>query len=1640
MKKLLLFVFLVIILALTMSLLSSCEIGDGGISDPNEHDHDFGDWETLINATCTENGLKVRYCECGEEETSDIDALGHYEVNHDAKAPTCTEIGWNAYVDCTRCNYTTYEELQALGHDEENHDAKAPNCTEIGWNAYFDCTRCGYSSYEELSALGHTEVVDEAVSASCTTDGLTEGVHCDICNEILEEQTLIEALGHDEVSHDAKAPDCINVGWNAYVDCTRCDYTTYEEISALGHDEESHAAKAPTCTDFGWNAYVDCTRCNYTTYDELLPLGHDVVSHAAKAPTCTEIGWNAYIDCSRCGDTNYEELSALGHTEVVDDAVLPTCTENGLTEGSHCSVCDEILVAQEVVEALGHRLENVIALAPTCTEGGYTAHQECAFCDYETFYVLIAPLGHNYESVVTEPTCTEAGVEVKTCKTCGNVENIELEALGHDEVEHEFKMPTCIEIGWNAYVDCTRCDYTTYVEIPIGDHKWGPWYGNTATCEYKGTEKRNCMVCTHSESRVTERLDHEFVNGNCSMCGASEGLSYTLKSMTSFGETVTYVAVSGIGSCTSARIVIPMYYRGYLVCEIDASAFMNNTKITSVTIPSCIDKIGNSAFEGCTYLTEINYNAHHVENFTSNNRVFYNAGQRGEGITLNITSDVYSLPAYFLNPSTSMGYAPKIKNLIFEKVGNLEGFTPDAIFSGTITNLYIDSIEDWLGFDFIMASNPILHASNVYFNNTLTTDLVIPETITSIPAGAFFGYKSLRSVTFHDGVVEIGSSAFSQSGLTEINFGEGIEIIGWAFSNCTNLASVTIPASVSYMKGTFSDCTSLKEVHISDLAAWCSMEGFYDDIIERGCTFNGVEYDLYLNGELVENLVIPEGITHIGDGVFWNCKSIKSVTLPDSLVSIGKGAFGNVNGLTQIVIPNSVTEIGLGAFFGCSNITSITLPFIGASSRENNSIHHLGHIFGADSYSNNYSMVPAKLDTVIINGDITTLGERAFYGCKYITEIVLPDTLTTIGKEAFSGCSRLESISIPASVTDIAEKAFYGCENLNGVYIEDIEAWCNIDFRTSYANPLYYAGNLYLNGEIMYHLDVPESVTEIKDSAFVGCTSIVVVTLHEGIERIGDYAFQNAIRLSIIVNKSDINLTLGQGYPGYIASHAKCIFTTDAAVVNVDGFIFVEGWSDLIGYVGDESSVVLPEDFHGNKYGIGSYAFYDLDFITSIVANSGVGVIHQSAIYGCDNLESIVLPFAGESTNTENKHFGYIFGAENYEENNSYVPASLKHVVLTGYSIVYENAFYGCKNLTSIEMTDYLARVKSSAFVGCSNLESLTVSLEDISFLGSLFGATSYNSNQNKVPESLKHVTITFGEIDDFMFYNCSYITDIVLQDEVYGAIGTYAFGGCTMLQKVNLPCKISSVGNYAFYNCTRLNYFYLDANLFSADDHNYIFQNAGKSGTGIAVVVGPNARGIPSYFFTCSTSDSFSFRPKIVSFTVEEGGDFISIGHYAFYKITGLHTVSFGENLKEIGHSAFKHCSSLKAINLPSTLELVDEYAFYGASNVRELTFGEDCQLVYIKQNAFAYLNHITSVVLPKGVKSIGKQAFYHCVNLNTVYMYDKVENIYYQAFEQTDLQYIFYSGTGAQWNGINIAEGNEMVINAYLTTDADI
>ena len=289
---------------------------------------------------------------------------GHDLVQHAAKAPTCTEKGWNAYETCSRCDHTTYAELPALNHDLEQHAAKAPTCTEIGWDAYETCSRCDYTTRKELPALNHA----------------------------LEQ-------------HEAQAPTCTEIGWDAYETCSRCDYTTRKELPALNHALEQHEAQAPTCTEIGWDAYETCSRCDYTTRKELPALNHDLEQHAAKAPTCTEIGWDAYETCSRCDYTTYAELPILGH-DYQAVTVDPTCEADGYTIFT-CSRCKDSYTA-DPTDKLGHQFgawspNGTGSQSASCLRQG-CAHTGSTDCRKFTFR-------------------TAEGEALTFCPVCGQAEN-----------------------------------------------------------------------------------------------------------------------------------------------------------------------------------------------------------------------------------------------------------------------------------------------------------------------------------------------------------------------------------------------------------------------------------------------------------------------------------------------------------------------------------------------------------------------------------------------------------------------------------------------------------------------------------------------------------------------------------------------------------------------------------------------------------------------------------------------------------------------------------------------------------------------------------------------------------------------------------------------------------------------------------------------------------------------------------------------------------------------------------------------------------------------------------------------------------------------------------------------------------------
>ena len=278
--------------------------------------------------------------------------------------------------------------------------------------------------------------------------------------------------------------------------------------------------------------------------------------------------------------------------------------------------------------------------------------------------------------------------------------------------------------------------------------------------------------------------------------------------------------------------------------------------------------------------------------------------------------------------------------------------------------------------------------------------------------------------------------------------GKSVTSIGHsAFDGCRGLTSITIPNSVTSIGDwAFEHCTGLTSINVA------SGNNYYSD--NNGVLFNKKKTELirYPEGKSQTSYTIPNSVTSIGVGAFFDCTGLTSITIPNSVTSIGDGAFEWCTGLTSITIPNSVTSIEGWAFNVCTGLTSITIP---------NSVKSIGD--GAFEYC-------AGLTSITIPNSVTSIGYRAFYDCTGLTSITLGNSVTSIGDMAFADCTGLTNITIPNSVTSIRDRAFDGCTGLTSITL----------------------GN---------------SVTSIGYEAFYKCTGLTSITIPNSVTSIGRGAF-----------------------------------------------------------------------------------------------------------------------------------------------------------------------------------------------------------------------------------------------------------------------------------------------------------------------------------------------------------------------------------------------------------------------------------------------------------------------------------------------------------------------------------------------------
>ena len=338
------------------------------------------------------------------------------------------------------------------------------------------------------------------------------------------------------------------------------------------------------------------------------------------------------------------------------------------------------------------------------------------------------------------------------------------------------------------------------------------------------------------------------------------------------------------------------------------------------------------------------------------------------------------------------------------------------------------------------------------------------------------------------------------------------KIEDFEFSGYDSLTSIAIPDSVTSIGESAFSGSGLTSIVIPDSVTSIGEGAFY------GC-------------DKLQSVTLGNGVTRINSCVFEGCSSLKSIVIPDGVTSIGDGAFSG-SGLTSIVIPDSVTNIGIGAFKGCGSLTSITLPFVG-NVLNGASNTHFGYIFGASSRYEKH--VPASLKTVVITGG-SNIDDYAFYCCRSLTSIVLPDSVTSIGEHAFMWCSSLTNVTIPDSVTSIGYSAFYDCSSLTSVTIPDsvtsmdhvfyvCSSLMNITVSSNNQNYASIDGVLFnkaITDLFSYPCGktgaytIPNSVTNIDDHAFYDCSSLTSIVIPDSVTSIGRFSFSFCSNLTSI--------------------------------------------------------------------------------------------------------------------------------------------------------------------------------------------------------------------------------------------------------------------------------------------------------------------------------------------------------------------------------------------------------------------------------------------------------------------------------------------------------------------------------------------
>ena len=678
---------------------------------------------------------------------------------------------------------------------------------------------------------------------------------------------------------------------------------------------------------------------------------------------------------------------------------------------------------------------------------------------------------------------------------------------------------------------------------------------------------------------------------------------------------------------------------------------------------------------------------------------------------------------------------------------------------------------------------------------------------------------------------------------------------------------------------------------------------------------------------------------------------------------------GYNGGAETVVIPDtidgkSVTSIGRRAFEGCTNLKSITIP-----------------------------------------NSVTEMGRRAFSGCSSLTGIAIPDSVTEIGKYAFDGCKSLTSITIPDGVTSIGDGAFYNCSSLteikvaseNSNYVSVNGVLYNKDKTTIICYPAGKKGNNY---------KIPDGVTKVGSSAFIGCSSLTSITIPNSVTEIGYSVFEGCTNLKSITIPNGVT-SIGD------SAFEDCTSLKSITIPNSVTSIGDSAFEDSTSL----TSITIPNGVTS----IGDSAFEGCTSLTSITISDSVTCIGDSAFNGCTSLISITIPDSVTS-----------IGESAFSGCSSLASITIPDSVMS----IGNDAFHECSSLTSITIPYSVTSIGDYAFLGCSRLTAIDVNTDNMDYT-SVNGVLFYNDktiicypagkkgNNYKIPDgvtsicryafsgctSLTSITIpdSVTEIGGSAFENCSSLTSITIPDSVT-SIGVGAFVGCSSLTSIMIPDNVTYIGGAVFADCSSLteikvstqNAKYVSVNgvLYNKDKTTIMCYPAGKKDKNYKILDGVTEI-CTSAFNGCSSLTSITIPDSVTE-----------IGMSAFSGCSSLTSITIPDSVTRIDMSTFRGCSSFTSITIPDNVTYIDIWAFNGCTGLTAIDVKAGNNN-YTSVNGVLFNKDKTELIcypagktdksynIPNCVTNVGGWAFDGCTSLTSITIPDSVTEIDWSAFE---------------------------------------